>query len=216
MIISLANPKGGVGKSTLAVNLAVEAIKDGWEDIAILELDLQRTAYLWAKLRDQRGVKPPVQIELVDSIETIEGGCAAYAADKQSLLIVDCAGADTDFNRAAVAFSDMVIIPTRPSQIEVFALTRALGLIQDLGKVPYILNACAFPAAKSTINDLAEYIGTLGGCKLMSSVIRYRAAYQHSFAAGKSVTEYARDQLASLEIAELAKEINQFLKEVTS
>ena len=158
MIISLANIKGGVGKSTLAVNLAVEAMKDGWQDVAVLELDPQRTAHLWSKLREQRGIQPPVEVELVETLKAIENGCAAYAGDKESLLLVDCSGADSQFNRVAVKHSDLVLIPTRPSQAEVFALERAVSLLLELGKTPYILNCGAFPQAVGTLNDLTDFV----------------------------------------------------------
>jgi len=211
MIISITNPKGGVGKSTLAVNLTVEAMKDGWEDVAILELDPQRTAHLWSKLREKHGVKPPVEVELVETVKALRAGCGAYQADRKSLLVVDCAGTDSQHNRVAIEYSDLVIIPTRPSQAEVFALLRAVSLARELGKEPYVLSCGAFPQSQGKLSDLAEYVQTIN-CKMMSSTIRYRSGYQDAYMEGKSVTEYTRDPAAAYEIRQLMEEITNVLE----
>lgn len=211
MIISITNPKGGVGKSTLAVNLAVEAMKDEWQDVAILELDPQRTAHLWSKLREKRGVKPPVEVELVETVKALRTGCGAYQADPKSLLVVDCAGTDSQYNRVAIEHSDLVIIPTRPSQAEVFALLRAVNLTRELKKEPYVLSCGAFPQSQQKLTDLAEYVQTLE-CKMMLSVVRYRTGYQDAYVEGKSVTEYARDAAASWEIRTLMEEVTRILE----
>jgi len=102
-------------------------------------------------------------------------------------------------------------VPCRPSQAEVFGLTRMCSILADLGKGGYILNAGAFPASKGKINDLEEYVGTLDGLTVMSTIVRYRAAYQHAFGDGRSVTEYGRDAAASYEIRSLSEEIEEIL-----
>lgn len=213
MIISIANPKGGVGKTTLTVNLATTLISK-YPDTRILELDLQRSSSLWAGYRAQRGISPEIPVAVVSSVKQIPAVTAPYQGNSRSLLIVDCGGIDSDFNRSAMSISDLVIIPTRPSQVEVYALTRALSVIKALGKTGYVLNNGSFPASVSKLTDLAEYISDMDGFKLLHTVVRLRADFQDAYGAGMSVIEYNKNSRAAEEIMALAKEIQRLLKEV--
>jgi len=213
VIISIANPKGGVGKTTLTVNLATTLISK-YPDTRILELDLQRSSSLWAGYRAQRGISPEIPVAVVSSVKQIPAVTAPYQGNSRSLLIVDCGGIDSDFNRSAMSLSDLVIIPTRPSQVEVYALTRALSVIKALGKTGYVLNNGSFPASVSKLTDLAEYISDMDGFKLLHTVVRLRADFQDAYGAGMSVVEYNRNSKAAEEITALAKEIQKLLKGV--
>ncbi|MBP7527324.1 MAG: AAA family ATPase [Syntrophorhabdaceae bacterium] len=213
MIISIANPKGGVGKTTLAVNLATTLISK-YSDTRILELDLQRSSSLWAGYRVERGITPEIPVAVVSSVKQIPNVTAPYRDNPKSLLLVDCGGIDSDFNRSAMSVSDLVIIPTRTSQVEVYALTRAMSVLKAVGKTGYVLNNGSFPASISKLTDLAEYVSVMDGFKLLHTVVRLRADFQDAYGAGMSVIEYNRNSRAAEEIMALAKEIHKLLKEV--
>lgn len=213
MIISIANPKGGVGKTTLTVNLATTLISK-YPDTRILELDLQRSSSLWSGYRVERGITPEIPVAVVSSVKQIPTVTAPYRDNPRALLIVDCGGIDSDFNREAMSVSDPIIIPTRPSQVEVYALTRALSVLKAVGKTGYVLNNGAFPASISKLVDLAEYVNEMDGFKLLNTVVRLRADFQDAYGAGMSVVEYNRNSRAAEEITALAEEVRKLLKEV--
>ena len=212
MIISIANPKGGVGKTTLTVNLATTLISK-YPDTRILELDLQRSSSLWAGYRAERGITPEIPVSAVSSVKQIPAVASPYQGNSRALLVVDCGGIDSDFNREAMSVSDLVIIPTRPSQVEVYALTRAMSVLKAVGRTGYVVNNGSFPASISKLTDLAEYVNEMDGFKLLHTVVRLRADFQDAYGAGMSVLEYNRNSKAAEEIAALAKEIQRLLKE---
>lgn len=213
MIISIANPKGGVGKTTLTVNLAT-TLASKYTDTRILELDLQRSSSLWAGYRAERGITPEIPVSTVSSVKQIPAVTTPYRDNPRALLIVDCGGIDSDFNREAMSISDLVIIPTRPSQVEVYALTRAMSMLKAVRKTGYVLNNGSFPASISKVEDLAEYVNEMDGFKLLNTVVRLRADFQDAYGAGMSVMEYNRNSKAAEEIATLVKEIQKLLKGV--
>lgn len=211
MIISIANPKGGVGKTTLAVNLAATLIAK-FTDTRILELDLQRSSSLWAGYRAQAGITPVIPVSTVNSIKQIPPVTSSYEGNPKSFLVVDCGGIDSDYNRSAMSVSDLVVVPVRPSQVEVFALSRTSSVLKAVGKVGHVVNCGAFPASVSKVNDLMEFIRNTDGYKLLNTVVRFRADYQDAYAEGKSVIEYSKGSRAASEVLALTNEIRRLLK----
>ena len=59
MTVLFGNSKGGVGKSTLAVNLAVHQASEGL-DVAIVDTDRQGSVAAWSAVRDEEGITPRI------------------------------------------------------------------------------------------------------------------------------------------------------------
>jgi len=113
-----------------------------------------------------------------------------------------------------MSVSDLIIIPTRPSQVEVYALTRAMSVLKAVGRTGYVVNNGSFPASISKLQDLAEYVSDMDGFKLLHTIVRLRADFQDAYGAGMSVIEYNKSSGAAEEIAALAREIQKLLKGV--
>ena len=105
--IAMVGQKGGVGKSTLARIIAVEATKGGLQ-AKIADMDTQQsTSVNWAARRAEKGVEPQIRVEPFRSVDT-----ALKDAEGFDLYIFDGAPHSSQETRRACQVSDMVIIPT--------------------------------------------------------------------------------------------------------
>ena len=128
MIINIAHTKGGVGKSTLATNLAVEM------NCPILDLDMQKSSYFFNELREL----PKLTIfkaKTRDELKLLE----PYAGDKKKHIIVDSGGMDNDLNRLSLVYADLILTPISTSQIELFGLENFRLILKELDEIKTIL-----------------------------------------------------------------------------
>ncbi len=141
--IALVSRKGGTGKSTLAIGLAVAAMEAGHR-VCLLEADPLGTVSNW---RRRRTAAEP-------TVETIHDGymlfhrVQALAHRGISLTIVDTAGGWSDACTGAMAAADLCLIPTRPSPADIEAAAPTLTAVRESGKpFAFVLNqvqACKF------------------------------------------------------------------------
>jgi len=124
MIVTVAHQKGGVGKSTIATNLAVEM------RIPIIDLDSQHSCYLFSLLREEEQGKT-LHVFTPETVEEIKQTLENMDHDK---VIIDSGGYDNDLNRFALLISDIVITPVSPSQIEVFGLLKFAEIVEEAKK----------------------------------------------------------------------------------
>jgi chromosome partitioning protein len=109
-ILSIINEKGGSGKSTLARLLATEFTREGW-DVKIADLDPQGTCVSWALYRSRSKIDPPIAVEPFRTISD-----ALKHASAHNMMIIDSHGrADRD-TLGIAKVSDLVLIPTKPTQ----------------------------------------------------------------------------------------------------
>ncbi len=207
--ISILSQKGGAGKTTLAINLAGAAEASGLRAV-IIDLDPQASAKVW---HDHRKKESPVVISaqaarLKDVLETAE----EHGAD---LCIIDTAPHSETAALAAAKAADLVLIPCRPSYIDLKAISTSVDLVQ-MAKAPALfILSCVRPGDKS-LPDQAEQ--GLGIYNIPVSPVRIsqRAAYVHSLTAGQTVSEYEPDGAAAAEIRDLFKLSFKQDKKITS
>ena len=180
-VISLVSQKGGVGKSSLAVSLAVVA-HEANHSVVVLDADRQGTAVQWAAVR--KGAPPEVAAVAADKLEAVIGRLAASASAE--VAFVDTAGIDGSEAAVAIRLSDLCLVPTRPSAADLRAVSPTLAAILRLEKrFAFVVNQ-ANPRSfrvKDTIKGL-EVFGVLA-----EPVIAMRTAHQDAIAAGQGVSE---------------------------
>ena len=119
MIVLVGGEKGGVGKTTLAVNLAAMRARAG-HDVLLVDADKQASANLWASIRDQEKVDPPVRC-----VQKRGKGLAADVRDlatRYEDIVIDAGGQDSVELRAAMTIADLAIFPIQPSLFDAATL----------------------------------------------------------------------------------------------
>lgn len=199
-IITLAAQKGGVGKTTLAVNLAVAAEAAGIKT-ALFDLDPQESATAWSERRTAESphVEPISARRLDQAIDAAE-------ASGFGLTIIDTPPAAGAEAAAAAQRADLVVIPCRPSLIDLDAIKRTAQLITSTGRTGVVVLNAAPPTATTLLDD-ARTLAEATGLRVARAVLRERSAYRAAWPYGLGVIEHEPKGKAALEIAALQKHI---------
>ena len=196
-IFAIISQKGGAGKTTLAVNLAVAA---EFEDVptVIVDLDPQASAKTW---HDLRGKDAPVVISAQASrlSEMIE----IARTNGAELVIIDTAPHSESSALAAARAADLVLIPCRPAILDLKAIGMSGDLV-SLAKKEAIVVLNAVPH-QGRLADEAEEAVRGYGLSVAPVKMTQRAAYVHSLTAGQAAMEFEPDGKAAQEIKELYK-----------
>lgn len=194
-IIALIAQKGGVGKTTLAVNLAVSA----GPKAALFDLDPQESAVIWA---DRRKAESP-HVEFLTE-RRLPDGLKAAEAQGFTLAIIDTPPAAGPQAFTAAQASDLVLIPCRPSLVDLDAIRRTAQLIKSAGITAYVVFNAAPPGATTLLDD-ARAIVEATGLLVAPVTLRERSAFRAAWPLGKGVSETEPQGKAAGEIAELQK-----------
>jgi chromosome partitioning protein len=194
-VLALVTQKGGSGKSTLSVGLAVAAMENG-ERVALIEADAQGTISSWKK---RRGDAFP-HVERLADPAGIERMLSRLAAEGIWLTIIDTAATNNASALRAIARSDLCLIPARPSPADIEAAVPTLVAIRRLSRrFAFVLNQT--PPRGCRLSEAATSLNSLGVLALPYVV--KRNDHQDALGAGLGVTEFAPSGRASEEIGEL-------------
>lgn len=216
MVVTVANEKGGSGKSNIAINLAVKLFSLG-EDIMLVDSDPQNSIRVFNDIRASKEVPLGFNCvsvfgdSLATQIELLQG--------KYETLIIDTAGRDCDEMREALSVSDILIIPTQPSDLDIAVLNKMIKLFKqykqfkrDLKAFVVISKASPNPALQDKITALQSYIKdkNIDDLRLCKSVLYERELYRNAFSNGMGVIEYGKKSDNAL------KDFEGFFKELVA
>ena len=197
--IAVVCQKGGVSKTTVALNLAVEADRQGVSSL-VIDLDPQCSASDWKDIRGERG--PAVAATVVPHLARV---LAAAAGAGVQLAIVDTAGRSNDAAVAAARAADLVIIPLQPSLIDLKTLASTLDVIRIGGARKVV----ALLTRVRSVGRQLETESWLGeqGVDVLDVSLGERVEYQDAYATGQGVVESAPTGKAAMEVRKVYNQI---------
>ena len=138
-VIALISQKGGVGKSSLAGHLAVEAERQSDGPVALIDTDPQGSLSSWWNVRQ---AETPLFVR--GDLTRLKTQLEQLAGQGVKLVVIDTPPAITDSIKAVAAVSDLVIIPTRPSPHDLRAVGATVDLVATTRKpMIFIVNGAA-------------------------------------------------------------------------
>jgi chromosome partitioning protein len=207
VIVTLSHQKGGVGKSTIAWNLAAnlsEALP-----VQIVDLDTQRSLTVTNSIRKDQGLEPFEMLHFQNA-----GELAAHieADSDDRLTIIDSGGFDSAFNRLAIVASDLLITPVSDKPFDLMGLQKYEEILKTLSEIQgetlktHIVFNNLNPALRR-FGDIVDFVCLSEHFELMTSVLRQRVDVANSVGAGKSVREYRRFSRADQEFEAFCDEV---------
>ena len=192
--IAFVTQKGGSGKSTLCINLAVAAQEAG-ASVCILDMDRQATISDWAELR---GDQSP-EVAQIDASQ-LDGVLARLADSHYDYVFIDTPGVDSPGTLSAIRAADLCVVPSRPTPADLRAFKPTLAAIYRLKKpFAFVLNQT--PARSYRVRDAAEGLVELGILPEVNIVLRND--HQDAIGLGKGVTEFNPNGRAAEEVRSL-------------
>jgi len=221
MIISVTNLKGGVGKSTLAQNLAVILAKKGY-NLCLADTDIeQQTSVKWSGVRSSIEAEnlPEVPVFIINP-DTISDQILNKLGKKYGLVIIDGTPALTELTTRIIIMSDLVLTPILASATDVWALDTFLKRYNEAqitkqamgGTVELCVVLNKYNERVNLDREIADTIREMG-VKLLDAKVSARVAYKEATVQGLSVAEL-KDKSAKAEMEALAKEIEKVIKKV--
>lgn len=208
-IVVIAHNKGGVGKTTSAMNLIGELKPD-----LIIDLDVHESLSVINKMRADDKMLPVVVCKDKKHLLKV----MSEADDKGQDIFIDCGGFDSDLTQTAISLADLLIVPANDTITERIGLLSFDALLTKLSKsldkqLDARLLLCKVHPSRKNFEKIDELLENTNHLKRLTNVISYRAGYTESLEYGLGVTESVatRSSPAGKELTLLANEIKSLL-----
>jgi len=204
MIIGVLQQKGGVGKTTLSLNLAAAYARDGLR-VLLVDADPQASALAWSAARQRK----PMFSVIGMPKPTLHKELPPIAKD-YDIVVVDGAPRVNELGRSAVLACDQVLIPVQPSPFDVWSCGDIVQLVQEAQQFREGIRA-AFMINRKVANtaiarDVLQAFRDLP-YPLLKQAVTQRVAFAEAAAQGLTVIETQPGSMAALEISDLADEL---------
>ncbi|MCD6422851.1 MAG: AAA family ATPase [Elusimicrobia bacterium] len=221
LIIAIINGKGGVGKSTVSINLAGALDKKG-KSVFLVDSDPQGTVSDWYGSRKKQPVEKLLHKNLF--ITDAPWNAEKLTAKLKQLsrnydyVIIDCGPANDSIEKTVLTLSNYAIIPVTPSPYDIRSVKKTIDLIKEGEKLGAIKVKSYLLISRKIVGTVlgreAREALTSFGIPVMKTEISQRIALCESGIEGKTIFEYAPDNPAVEEFKNLRKEVEKWQKQV--
>jgi chromosome partitioning protein len=200
-VVTIAQQKGGAGKTTLAIHLALAWAASG-RRVVLIDIDPQASLSTWFKLRQAGGV---------DAVG-VTGWRVTGEVDRQrrehDLVVIDSPPHAETEARIAVRAADLVLVPMQPSPMDLWATRPTLDLAKAEGRPALIVLNRVPPRANltGTMRDALQVLQV----PVAATEIGNRVALAAALMEGQGILEYDRNSVAAQEIMALGEEVLRY------
>jgi len=194
--ISILSQKGGTGKTTLSLHLAVAAQTHG-RCAVVIDLDPQASSAEW---KDSRAADTPIVVaapppRLTHALKAAQDGGAEF-------VFIDTAPHSGDVALSAAEVADLLLIPCRAAILDLRAIGTTAKVAKLSGKPAFVVLNAVPPQATHVLEDARAAVD-VHGLKVAPIALQQRAAFAHSLTAGQTAQEYEPRGKAAEDIEKL-------------
>lgn len=210
MILAIVNQKGGVGKTTLSVNIAT-ALAWTYPDrpparVMLVDADPQRSALNWS---DNRGTEVLFPVTGMPK-KTLHRDLATMAVHYEH-VVIDGPPQANEITLAAIYAADFVLIPVQPSPYDVWSAQEIVSMLDKVTTLKASLK-CAFAINRKIVNtaigrDVTAALAAYPSVPVLAAAVHQRVAFAESAGSGRSVFQTDPTGIAAQEIKNLTREI---------
>ena len=212
MILSVTSLKGGVGKSTVAQNLAVCFAHSG-NKVCIVDADANQSALHWSGLREEGLPAVPVY-GLTDGMELSKN--VKHLNQSHEIVIIDGTPSLSQVTSKIILLADLLIIPILPSGLDLWATGKFLERYQDAVEQKEAEIPARFLINQNQTTNLSRETREIldeTNIPVLATTLRSRIAYREAVVKGLGAFEY-KDEKARQEVADLFKELKAIIRKL--
>jgi chromosome partitioning protein len=194
--IAILSQKGGTGKTTISLHLAVAAQQAG-QAVVVIDLDPQASSAGW---KDSRTAENPVVVSVPAA--RLPQAMKAAKEGQADFVVIDTAPHSGDVALAAAETADLILIPCRPGILDLRAIGSTARTVKLAGKPAFVVLNTVPPRAPNVLADARAAVA-VHGLNVSPIALQQRAAYGHALTAGQTAQEFERGGKAAQEISAL-------------